>query len=162
MLTILGVYHLSTIGERDFGANWYPQAFASIGAIAGAYYLSARTVAGVVAALSPRNKWTRNLIDAEQLIRIYKAAGLEEASQYKVCTFNRNKLKALQILDQDPTDPDRIRDILNGPKLVEFYNCITGNVDEVCIDGHAYSVWAGDRITLDKIPSIGEIGRAHV
>jgi hypothetical protein len=162
MLTILGVYHLSTISERDHGAKWYPQAFESISAIAGAYYLSARTVAGVVAALSPRNKWTRNLIDAEQLIRIYKAAGLEEASQYKVCTFNGNKSKALQILDQDPTDPQRIRDILNGPKLCEFFDCITGNVDEVCIDGHAYSVWAGDRITLDKIPSIGAKLRAKI
>ena len=162
MLTILGVYHLSSISERDHGAKWYPQAFESISAIAGAYYMSARTVAGVVAALSPRNKWERNLIDAEQLIRIYKAAGREDASDYKVCTFNSNKAKALQILDQDPTDPQRIRDILSGPKLVEFFNCITGDVDEVCIDGHAYSIWAGDRITLDKIPSIGVKLRAKI
>ena len=52
--------------------------------------------------------------------------------------------------------------ILSGPKLQEFYSCIVGINDEVCIDGHAYSVWAGDRITLADIPKIGKKLRQEI
>ena len=40
------------------------------------------------------------------------------------------------------------------PKMIEFYHCIQELAD-VTIDGHAYSVWVGDRITLANVPSIG-------
>ncbi|MGA1476619.1 MAG: DUF7178 family protein, partial [Prochlorothrix sp.] len=51
---------------------------------------------------------------------------------------------------------------LSGPKLQEFYSCIAGINDEVCIDGHAYSIWAGDRITLADVPSIGKKLRKEI
>ena len=34
--------------------------------------------------------------------------------------------------------------------------------DDVCIDGHAYSIWFGDRVTLAKVPSIGKKLRAQI
>jgi hypothetical protein len=52
-------------------------------------------------------------------------------------------------------DDDAILAVLSGPKLSEFFNCIRG-ITDVCIDGHAYSIWFGDRITLAKVPSIGK------
>ena len=48
-----------------------------------------------------------------------------------------------------------IVDILKGVKVVEFFNCITNPLlDDVCIDGHAYSVWLGSRVPTDKVPNI--------
>jgi hypothetical protein len=162
MLTILGVYHLATTSERHHGGLWYPQALGSVQSIAREHSLAESTVAGVVAALSPRNRWERNLIDAENMIRTYRISGSIDPTEYKVCTFGNNKLKALQILAENINNPADVKSILSGPKLCEFFSCILGDLREVCIDGHAYSVWAGDRITLDKIPSIGVKLRAKI
>jgi hypothetical protein len=56
---------------------------------------------------------------------------------------------------------DDVIETLNGPKVIEFYNCIIGNSD-VCIDGHAYSVWFGDRLSMKEIPSIGKRLREEI
>ena len=40
------------------------------------------------------------------------------------------------------------------PKMIEFYHCIQ-ELDDVCVDGHAYSIWLGSRVVLAKVPSIG-------
>jgi hypothetical protein len=162
MLTILGVYHLATISERHNGRVWYPQALQAVESIAREHSLAESTVAGIVAALSPRNRWERNLVDAENMLKIYKITGSIDPTEYKVCTFGNNKLKALQILAENINNPADVKSILSGPKLCEFFSCILGDLQEVCIDGHAYSVWAGDRITLDKIPSIGVKLRAKI
>ena len=44
--------------------------------------------------------------------------------------------------------------ILSGPKLKEFYSCIQG-ISEVCIDGHAFCIWAANRTGLASVPAIG-------
>jgi hypothetical protein len=162
MLTILGVYQLANAGERYYGARWYPDAFKVAQTLGQEFNLSAYTVAGVIASLSPRNKWERNITDAANLIRAYTAGGEDAATQCKVCTFNSGKHKAIRILEENPTSCATIRDILKGPKLTEFYNCITGSLTDVCIDGHAYSVWLGDRVTLANVPKIGVKLRAQI
>ena len=46
-------------------------------------------------------------------------------------------------------------------KIIEFYHCIIGEQD-VCIDGHAYSVWFGERLTMKQVPNIGKILRQRI
>lgn len=105
-------------------------------------------VAGVIAALSPNNRWERNIRDAEALIKAYSFG--EELDTIKVSTFGRNKQKALQILrGESPLD------VLGGRKVRSFYQCIIGGED-VCIDGHAYSVWLGQRISTSSTPKISD------
>ena len=65
---INAIYSLSTIQEKIDGANWYESAHKIALNLADNYGLTLQTAAGVIAALSPRNKWTRNVIDAENLI----------------------------------------------------------------------------------------------
>lgn len=154
MFTILGVYQLATVTERIAGSEWYPRAWQAAESIGTEYNLSPATVAGVIAALSPRNRWERNLIDAENIIKAYNYGGQSDAANIKVCTFHGGKHKAIRILIKSLSDHNSIRETLNGPKLQEFYNCITASLPDVCIDGHTYSVWAGDRITLDSVPKI--------
>lgn len=162
MYTILGVYQLATVTERIAGKQWYPQAWQAAESIGAEHNLSPATVAGVIAALSPRNRWERNLTDAENIIKAHTYGSPADAANVKVCTFNANKQKAIKILTDSLHDYVSIRNILKGPKLVEFFSCIIGDNREVCIDGHSYSVWAGDRITLNNVPAISKKLRENI
>ena len=151
---IQAVYGLANATDRAQGAAWYPQAKAAAQALTDAYGVRLEVAIGVIAALSPRNRWERNLADAESLIKVYRVDP-DSAAGVKVCTFGKNKAKALQILALTDANWDSVLAILSGPKLREFASCIMGDDQEVCIDGHAYSVWLGDRVTLAKVPAIG-------
>jgi hypothetical protein len=112
------------------------------------YSVSADAVAGVIAALSPNNRWERNLRDADALIRAYTLGGLSDALEVKTSTYNKNKAKALDILGGKlPLD------VLGGLKVRAFYGCIIG-ADDVCVDGHAYAIWRGERISTSSTPKI--------
>ena len=150
---IQAVLDLSSAADVAEGLAWYRTANTAAIELSDRYGIDVTTACGVIAALSPRNKWTRNLIDAENLINVYVTAGADACNEVKVCTFGKNKAKAISILASIPT-LDVVESILSGPKLKEFFRCIIGQ-DDVCIDGHAYSIWFGDRITLNKVPSIG-------
>lgn len=152
---IKAIYLLATTQEKIDGANWYKSAHRIALNLADNYGLTLQTAAGVIAALSPRNKWSRNVIDAENLIETF-VRDPESAVNIKVCTFNKNKEKALKILrNNQDFFTDNTREILSGPKLNEFFNCILGVEDDVCIDGHAYCIWNGSRTSLEDVPSIG-------
>jgi hypothetical protein len=77
---------------------------------------------------------------------------VEDARKVKVCTYGKNLAKAIAILEANHC---RYEEILSGPKVIEFYHCIIGETD-VCIDGHAYSIWFGERLTMKEGPSIGK------
>lgn len=152
---IKAIYLLATTQEKIDGANWYESAHKIALNLADNYGLTLQTAAGVIAALSPRNKWSRNVIDAENLIETF-VRDPDSAVNIKVCTFNKNKEKALKILrNNQDFFTDNIRGILSGPKLNEFFNCILGVEDDVCIDGHAYCIFNGSRTSLKDVPSIG-------
>jgi len=151
---IQAMLDLASAADVVEGKSWYQNARQASIELSGRYGINAMTAAGVIAALSPRNKWNRNLIDAENLINVFCTAGADACSEVKVCTFGKNKAKAIAILELNSLELDANESILSGPKLKEFFRCIVGQ-DDVCIDGHAYSIWFGDRITLANVPSIG-------
>lgn len=157
---IQALLDLASAGEQSEGLTWYQRANLAAVRLADQYEIAIDTAAGVIAALSPRNKWDRNLLDAENLIAAFKAGGEDAAADVKVCTFGANKKKALEILIW-AAQGDIVKEFLSGPKLVEFFSCIIGE-DDVCIDGHAYSIWFGDRVTLAKVPSIGKKLREEI
>jgi len=162
--TILGVLNLATQADRIEGLDWYDRAKRVAESIANRVGLPGelpaigwQTISGVIAALSPNNRWERNCADAELVVKLYKAGGADAALGAKVCTYKSNLRKAVAILEGAP-----IAATLNGPKVIEFYNCITGSVADVCIDGHAYAIWCGQRLTMKEIPSIGKKLRAQI
>ena len=158
---IKAVYLLATTQEKIDGARWYSSANEIAMQLAIDYGLTLQTTAGVIASLSPRNKWSRNVIDAENLIETF-VRDPESAANVKVCTFGKNKEKALNILKADQDFyTENVRDILKGPKLIEFFNCIL-HVEDVCIDGHAYCIFNGSRTSLKDVPSIGVKLRAEI
>ena len=157
---IVAKFTLATSQEVQLGCDWYPSALKIAARIGETYGLSAETVAGVIAALSPNNRWERNIIDAENIIKCWRAGGTRsDLLAVKVCTYGKMKEKAVDILlTRIP-----IATILKGKKIVEFFNCITNPaLNDVCIDGHAYSVWFGQRLTMKEVPAIGKKLRSQI
>ena len=157
---IVAKFTLATSQEVQLGCDWYRSALNIAGRIADRYDMRIETVAGVIAALSPNNRWERNIIDAEAMIKCWSAGGTDEdILAVKVCTYTKMQQKALDILTRDIP----IVEILNGPKIIEFFNCITNPMlNDVCIDGHAYSVWFGQRLTMKQVPNIGKKLRQQI
>ena len=145
---ILAVFFKATDLETINGADWYIAANHAARTMAIRCNVTLETAAGVIAALSPNNRWERNLVDADCMIRAYSMGSYDAADSMKVGTYNANKAKALAILSGD----DCLQ-VLGGLKVRAFYDCIVGG-DSVCVDGHAYAIWTGGYIPTTKTPKI--------
>ena len=164
---ISGMLQLASQADILAGLDWYKRAHKLGVRLIHAYDgLTLGQAVGVIAALSPNNKWTRNCVDAEAMIKAWHMGA--DPLSVKVCTFNPNKAKAAAILalTAEDLETDTIAPILNGRKVVAFYRSIMGDPDAVCVDGHAYAVWIGERIPTTQTPSIGvklyaDIARAY-
>ena len=118
--------------------------------------ISSIKIAGVIAALSPRNEWNRNKFDAEQICKEFLSNKYYQLNLFgynflldsKVCTFHANKSKAIKIL---LSDDSKIESILKGNKLINFYRCIIGDSEAICIDGHAFN------IAVNRVTSLAEV-----
>ena len=151
---IKAIYQLATMTEQQDGITWYPNARQIARDLADKHGIHPAEAAGVIAALSPRNRWERNVQDADALIAAFNAGGAEQAMLTKVCTFSNNKAKAVKILGLIAPTLEQVLDVLSGPKLREFASCIAG-LNDVCIDGHAFCIWAANRTGLKDVPAIG-------
>ena len=93
-------FDLATTEQIESGRNWYRNAHNICKTLSGDDY-TPEQVAGVISALSPRNKWERNIEDAETVLSAVIDGLLPE--HVKVCTFNTNKFKAFEIAKGDRT-----------------------------------------------------------
>jgi hypothetical protein len=100
-------------------------------------------VAGVIAAVSPRQRWDQNLISAEKVIDAYlgrKTASLANLKDETGAGLRENVEIALKILDTH-ADPD----VMSGLKRKSFWNNLMdpqGNDFDVTIDGWmASAIW---------------------
>ena len=157
------VFNQATETEINQGINWYSYAsnFATVLCSQLDNQISLQKIAGVIAALSPRNEWNRNKLDAVNLCKEFLSnkyyqlnlLGYHFLLNSKVCTFNTNKSKAIQIL---LSDDSQIESILKGNKLINFYLGIIGDTEAVTIDGHAFNI-ASNRVTsLAEVPAISD------
>lgn len=146
---ILKLYRQATQEDTINGVEWYARAEREAKAIAEACALPLRTVIGVMAALSPNNKWERNVKDTMTMCQAWVACDC--LSDFKVSCYNTMKAKAWSILVDELDDDHDILTRLNGQKIRSFYSNIRG-LDEVTIDGHALNIARGKRegLTSDK------------
>jgi hypothetical protein len=146
---ILKLYRQATQEDTTNGVEWYARAERMAKAIAKDAGLPLPTVIGVMAALSPNNRWERNCRDAATMCQAWVAG--ESMDSFKVSCYNTMKAKAWAILDLGLTDDEDILSHLNGQKIRSFYSNIRG-LDEVTIDGHALNIARGKRegLTSDK------------
>lgn len=89
-------FDLATTEHINNGIEWYRTANNYVDTLHGKYsQFTHEQIAGVISALSPHNKWERNLYDAEQVLQA--VAENKSPNDIKVCTFNTNKFKAFAI-----------------------------------------------------------------
>jgi hypothetical protein len=122
---------LSTAHLIDWvdGRLWYSRARESVDDVAREFLVPHQRVAGIVAALSPRNRWERNVSDARDLLRYGPAA--------RVGTVGAHKRAALLIMRGEPW-----RLVLKGPKTRAFAAALAGDDEAAVID-----VWMARALT---------------
>jgi len=122
------VYKKATPYHKALGMTWYRRARGECEELSDKYKVEVWKVAAIVAALSPRNKWDRNLLDAETMLK----KGLEGTYS----TFGSNVRKAYKILNCNNIREALI--ILNGDKTKRFFiNIYNKRSNKVTVD-----VWA--------------------
>ena len=149
------------------GIAWYAEAYEECRQIADEYGLPVYVVVGVVAALSPNNRWSTNVTNARDLVDAFVNG--RDMDTVSVCTYGNMKRKAWSILDRTAiqitdglyewtTDDETVKEIkaiLNGRKIVCFYENIMGE-DTCTIDGHARNIAYNERVNLtDNKTNIG-------
>ena len=151
---ILKVYRRATPEDTQNGIEWYARAEREAQKIANVTQLHLHTVIGVMAALSPNNKWERNVKDTDTMCRAWIRG--DSMDSFKVSCYNTMKAKAWSMLSDGLTDDDDILTRLNGQKIRSFYSNIRG-LDEVTIDGHALNIAIGKRQGLtDDATNMGK------
>jgi len=88
-------FNIATKDEISDGISWYPKANEICVEYAKEFKTTSFVVAGVISALSPRNKWEQNIIDTHKVFKAVQEG--KEANDIKVCTFHTNKFKAFEI-----------------------------------------------------------------
>lgn len=139
---IIAIYKLAKPSEIKHGLTWYVNANSDCKEIAEKLELPLHIVIGVVSALSPNNKWERNIINAEDLCTAFING--QDMDSIKVSTYHKMKEKAWSILETMPNYEETI-EILNGKKIVSFFRNISGDETDITIDGHARNIYYNDK-----------------
>lgn len=142
---ILKVYRQATQYEYAVGIQWYPSAKSQASTIALQHGVPLRIVVGVIASLSPNNKWERNLKDASNMFAVFLRG--DPVDVCKPCTYTKMRDKAWSVIEQMPETDAEVETILKGQKIVSFFRNIMG-YDTCTIDGHAYNIARGKRAVL--------------
>ncbi len=144
---IIAVARRATPAEIESGYAWYPLARAISEEIAG----DAEIGAGVIAALSPRMPWDRNVNLARQAC----VAGRLDGG-----ALSTNVRKVNAMLGAVPYAPASPADVLGGLKVLSFYaNILDSMGDAVTIDRHAVDIAHG-RIMPDSLK--GKLGNKRL
>jgi len=152
--SIIAMYFRSSKVDRVKGKGWYSNAYSIACTLGKKYGVTSNTVSAVISALSPSNKWNRNVEDAEMMLRA-NAYDLD-LTECKPSTYGNQKLKAIAIIEGNVSDDDSLKGILNGQKTKSFYANIStnGKTDDCTIDGHSYNVWNGTVTNLNDVPGM--------
>jgi hypothetical protein len=89
------LFDQATNEQLKSGSTWYKRAHDICLDYAKEFGTTTEIVANIISALSPRNKWERNIQDSHRVLTAVKRGHSPE--DVKVCTFNTNKYKAFDI-----------------------------------------------------------------
>lgn len=138
---IRATYQRATPADAEAGARWYSEGESLINELAVEHRLTREAVAAVVAHLSPRTTWGRNVEGARKLLATGEAPGC----------LRSNVDRALTALDA--ADPLAT---LNGPKTYRFALNLLGDREAVTVDVWAVRVALGDREDAERV--LGWVG----
>lgn len=139
---IVDTYRRATPEQRAAGARWYGQAGALVDDLASTHGITREHAAAVVAHLSPRTPWARNVSGARRLL----ADGTAPAC------LSANVDRARRALES-PTPLETFGP--GAPKTSRFARNILGETDPVTVDVWAARVALGDRATDATLKRVG-------
>lgn len=129
-------HYRDDIAAMDDARAWYANARAAARRLAREHGTTVSVAAGVIAALSPRCPWGRNVIAADIIL-----GAARRGDDLPSVGLKANARKAFAIA----SGAGRPLDILRGPKVRSFYRNILGDVDAVTVD-----VWAARAAGVDS------------
>jgi hypothetical protein len=167
---ITATFRSATDGDRATGHGWYGRARLLAEELAASeagrrpalpfdFESEVRRAAGVIAALSPRLAWRKNVEYANlaymtynQMRREAPLSGLTDEVRASIFagiipTLNANARKAFRILEGESPE-----DVLRGPKVTAFYWTIVDPTDPraVVVDRHAVDIAYGRTMSDDE------------
>ena len=147
---ILAAYHRANAAQKAEGLSWYYNVHLACCQFASKYNKSIEVVAGITAALSPGLRWESNLEATRRILANESLAGIG-------IRYTANIRKAYRILKA--TTPSGVSLEFHGRernKTRAFYTLLVNpsNPLTVCVDGHAFNIWHGQRIPIDKVPTL--------
>lgn len=149
----------ATAEEVSTGVGWYPTARHGCDVWSAKYHVDARTIASVIAALSPQCEWMQNLRAALNLV----------SGEYVPFTgpsrpLGANVAKARAILRDGALLPDAY--FKEGYKVRSFARNLQGDYSAVTVDTHAAQIALGDPIakirSLEHAKPYAAVGRAYL
>lgn len=133
------------------GLDWYKKARVFCYRVAQKNFVPYIKVCGIMAALSPRNKWERNKIDVENLIKYMQDF---DSKRPLFGTYDKMVEKAELIFRCDGR-PETIKRILNGPKIVSFFDNIYDTESSVVtVDTWMLLAASGKYMSVDTRPAL--------
>ncbi len=124
---LTNIFNSATNNEISRGLNWYSDANIICNDLATKYNVDVYKVASVISALSPRNKWERNIKDAETVIKAHNIGLPAEA--VRVSTFHSNKFKAFNILKGNTTITDSSLKTFNFVNNIAYLDANSLTID---------------------------------
>lgn len=146
---ILATFDRATASDLESGVTWYGEAGTLAENMAGAHGLTVEVTASVLAALSPRTTWSRNVIGAAALLN-----GGAEAARAVGC-IGANVDRAVRCLT------DGYDGLGNGPKTHAFARNIAGDREAVTVDVWACRVADLDETLLSRKGAYDAIAHAY-
>ena len=113
-------FNIATEKNINDGLKWYKKANSEAKKISKKYDINIYQVCQVISALSPRNKWKQNILDANKVCEAYNL-GLHP-TDIKVCTFHKNKFKAFNILANNVSITDKSLKTFNFVNNIAYLN----------------------------------------
>jgi hypothetical protein len=137
-------FALATDKDIDSGIAWYKQAHYICKDLAERYNTKLETVASIISALSPRNRWPQNIKDTKTVLDAIHS-GLSP-DQVKVCTFHKNKEKAFLLAKEQTSITEK------SLKTFSFVNNIA-KLDKASITIDVWHLRACFGTTIRSTPS---------
>ncbi len=132
---ILERWHQSTSLQKQQGRTWYLSAHDFALSLSFRFSVPLSTSAGVIAALSPKNKWKDNQKDAELVLELESTGQRQSITRDKFSSTYPKVSNVLNILNG--INPDNTL----GQKAKSFYRCIYNPMtNEVCVDTWAAKI----------------------
>jgi hypothetical protein len=150
-------YRAVTDSDRELGLAWYPEAQRITREWASHYRYSVETVACIIAAISPQVEWTRNLVIADDVLarRMPSVGGVIHTNLRKAEALRDSDYRS-DLRDNDGAllwglDLRMLEQFKAGPKVLNFARNLSGNMDAITIDTHAFQCALNDPLST-QIP----------